>query len=196
MANWYAVQLAAGMQTMDRHQNRPRIECELDRTGIQHFNPTELRRHIHHRTKKPIHKRWPLLPGYAFVTGDFDWPSLKAVKGVVEVLGDRDAPVVIPPIAIEGLQIAEAALFDKFIKSEIRARFGKTTIDQRRLARLFPKGSLVRVHADHWGGLMAKVEAVTGRESVKVMVEILGRMTPVEIGAEHLERVELFEKVA
>lgn len=189
MANWYAVQIAPGMQRLEKHQNIPIIELEMDRADIECFNPTELKQLVHHRTKKPIHRRFALIPGYVFVTGNFSWPDLKAVKGVQEVLGTREEPLPINNTAIEQLRLAEAALFEKFLRLE-RARLMKQShFSANHLSKLFPKNSLVRIHGDLWGGTQAKVTGTTGRHTVKAMVEILGGMVPVEIGVENLERV-------
>ena len=191
MAKWYVAQIWSGMQRPEKHTNIPKIEYDLQKLGIEHFNPTELKRYIHHRTKRPIHRREALVPGYVFVTGNFQWPDLMNLNGVMNVIGFQGEPYVIPDRSIEQLRLAEAFAFDEFIKEDIRSRGGKTSgFTKDRLAQIFPKGSLVRIHSDIWGTKQSvKVLGATGRETIKVLVEMLGAMVPVEIGVENVEKV-------
>lgn len=189
MAKWYVAQIQTIAQQPDKFENRPRIEVELDRLDIDHFNPTQIEVCIHRRTKKPVHRRSALIPGYVFITGDFSWVDLKSAKGVVDIIGVHGEPYAVPSSAIDELKLEEARLFDKFLRDEAYRLIGKRRYNKRLLANLFPKGSLVRIHSDNWGTLMATVDEATGRGTVKVMVDLLGRLTPVETGVENLEKV-------
>ena len=83
--------------------------------------------------------------------------------------------------------------FDETRAAKLRRKeIGRTR--KATAAMQFPAGSDIRVrkdfaHAHPFGGFFGKVESVRGKGVVTAMIELFGRLTPVEFQADEIERV-------
>ncbi|MDH3232215.1 MAG: hypothetical protein OEQ29_01720 [Alphaproteobacteria bacterium] len=192
--DWYAVQTGAGAYRLHKCDDDEicltNIEIALGRSGFEFYLPIERRIIFHHRTKKLIRKRFPLLPGYVFVANVSNWPALCDVDGVVSVLGTCGAPLKIPMTDMARLDHAEATINEEIEQAQARLEMSHRRMTSRRLARMFPPGSSVCVKTGHIiAGLVGKVTATTGRKTVRATFDILGDMVPVEIAFDELDLV-------
>lgn len=122
---WYAIRITPGAfrdARIIRYHRGPRdglktvrtaidgwsaIEMEFQERQISYYLPVEHEEIIHHRTKQPIQKRKPLLPGYVFIKSPKDWFSLHSIRGVIGVMGSCGVPIIVPEPDIDALRRAE-----------------------------------------------------------------------------------------
>lgn len=100
--DWYAVRTAPGAQRMARHiEGAPIsrvgesiIERNLRNEGVSVYMPAYWYEGIHHRTRKIIQRRLPLLVGYAFVNlENLNFEKVRDVDGVVCFLRSEFGPL-------------------------------------------------------------------------------------------------------
>ena len=166
------------------------IEYELAAHGFTAYLPVETRDLIHHRTKKLITRRFPLLAGYVFVENPHDWVSLQNLTCVIGALGSGGVPIVINQIDIDRLKEAEAANMESVERSR-RARLEKSKqVTRRNAMKSFPVGIEVEINHPVIGRQFAKVTG-TGRDNtVKAMAEFLGGLVPVEVPRDAVTAIE------
>lgn len=159
-------------QTKPRQEPRVIRELRIRTNGIEPFLPRiEVTRHHAGR-------RWtglePLFPGYLFVRMQATWQEFAAVRwipGVHRLLGDGDRPIEVPDPLIETIQARLAPL--GFV------RIGFT----------LEPGARVRILRGPFTGLEGILERPTSRQDrVRVLLQILGTVVPVEIDPLDLER--------
>jgi transcription antitermination factor NusG len=198
-AQWFALRLKAGAARPYRHDERlTNIEWSLKREGMECYMPMELAMKIHHRTKKTIDKRFPLIPGYAFIQAIHDeqnWKKVRECDFVASIIGIGGTPLPLPTAQIELIQMAEASMrelyeYQKALRAyEEEQRLRKVT---RRVASgQYPAGSVVTIGRQHrlFAGRRATIIAATGRNTIKAVIETLNGMANAEIPIELVERV-------
>lgn len=127
--NWYAIRVKPGAvhphatwrrepisensekTSFNRQQNAEMtmLEAAMEDIGVECFVPMERKGLIHHRTKRQIIRRFPLLPGWAFVAGVRDWMAVEAISHVMNFRTDNP-PTRISESEIEKIRIAEAEI--------------------------------------------------------------------------------------
>jgi transcription antitermination factor NusG len=194
--NWYAIRLKPNAQRLSKQDARlTNIEWSLSQEGIEHYLPQERREIIHHRTKKPIDKRYPLIPGYAFVCGVDDWLKLHKCDFVAGVLGVRGTPMSIRSSHVEAIMAAEEKIREDYEKAKAfrrqKERERDEHIPQRRLRVMFPAGSTISIDGSHsmLAGMRGRVVDATGRQTIKAMIETLNGMVNAEIPVSYIEKV-------
>lgn len=190
-AKWYAIRLKPSAQRPAKQDPRlTNIELSLSQEGFEHYMPLERREIIHHRTKKPIDKQYPLIPGYAFVCDPYDWLKLHQCDFVAGVLGVRGTPISLLPTVIDGIRDAEAVILAEYERQKAmrrqrdrEAEERKKHIPQRRARQMFPAGSPIVVDKTHvlLGGMRGRVVDATGRQTIKAMIETLNGMVMAEM---------------
>jgi hypothetical protein len=193
---WYAIRLKPNAQRPSKQNERlTNIEFALSQEGIDHYMPLERREIIHHRTKKPIDKRYPLIPGYAFVSGVNDWLQLHKCDFVAGVLGVRGTPLSILPSHIEAIMQAEECIMVEYERQKAlrrqREKDRDEHIPQRRLRVMYPAGSVIAIDGTHsmLGGMRGRVVDATGRQTIKAVIETLNGMVNAELPVSFVERV-------
>ncbi|MDR7543870.1 MAG: transcription termination/antitermination protein NusG [Armatimonadota bacterium] len=163
---WYAV------QTKPRREER--VLCWIrTRAGLPIFLPKveALRR----RGPRRVVVVEPLFPSYVFVHMTLEpesWHAVKWAPGVRRILGTDDMPIPVPPEAMRLL----------------RDRCGEGEIV--RWAPEFRPGERVRVARGPFEGLVGILERPAARgHRVRVLLELLGHPTPVEMDATDVESV-------
>lgn len=155
---WFVLQTAV--------HGEDKVAKALAEMGFQSYAPM-MRKDIWHRQKtKLVTRKFRLFNRYLFAYLPIDagqWKTLEDIKEVDYVLGANGVPCPVPAAEIERFKSAEAArLFDD------------TKQDR------FPMGSRVRAVGGPFGGFAGRVVSVAGRGIVHAMLEIFGRMVPVQ----------------
>lgn len=179
---------------------RSNIKCErkaadnLRKAGFETYLPMmrferkNKRTHTIRTLERPLMLRYLFLalPRHAQHFG-----FARACEGVERILGDvENHPIPVPFALVNGLFLAETNLeFDDTREARIHrkeeARTKKATV-----ALKFFAGSEWRVIDGPFASFNAEVENVTSAGLVRVLVSIFGRMTPVELEPDQLERIE------
>lgn len=168
------------------------VEYALRHSGFGFYLPRMRKEIVHHRTHKQIVRTFPLFTGYIFVGTLQKAPRFRDMldaKGIARLLGFDGRPFSIDPSTVVRFMEAENAMaFDDTREARIRRRQeGRTQIDTIRMQ--FPVGSLQRITEGAFAGFNGQVESVVGKGIVKVMVDIFGRLTPIDTPVEYLRQV-------
>ncbi len=194
--SWYAIKTRPGTQ----RPATPRIGAPEERKGefiiernlrdadIEIYMPSFRKDIKHHRTKELIERRFAMIVGYSFVylpTADFY--RLSRVDGVTSILGVAGYPTRISNFDVESIRDAEATA-GAALDRERDARKKRT---RKELQEEFPKDFKVRIAPEHRmvGGMLATVLDVTGRNTVKAVVEYLGGLIHVDLPLELIDKV-------
>ncbi|TAX57128.1 hypothetical protein ELI01_18800 [Rhizobium leguminosarum] len=198
-AKWFALRLKPGAGRPYRNDERlTNIEWSLKREGIDYYMPMELAMKIHHRTKKTIDKRFPLIPGYAFmraIPNEQNWRKVAECDFVSSIIGINGTPLALPAAQVELIQMAETSLrelyeYHKALRAyEEAQRLRKVT--RRVAAEQFPAGGVVTISKEHrlFAGRRATIVAATGRNTIKVIIDRLNGLANAEIPLEFVEEV-------
>lgn len=178
---------------------RTNIRCErraarsLRAAGYRVYSPTFRKSVIHRRTKKRIIRRYALMPGYIFVRmtrlsrdGRPDWFALRGCDGVEAVLGIRGEPLAIPRQDVARMMAEQRSRkFDDVYVEKVSGRRR-----QKDLQATFKRGRRIRAKEGAFSGLDLTVRSVTSQGRILAMLELFGRLTPVEIDVEHVEPLD------
>jgi transcription termination/antitermination protein NusG len=173
---WYIIHAYSGFERKVRES----IESRVQAFGLQNrigrvMIPTEPVTEIVNGKKRTVERVF--LPGYVLVEMDLDndlWHVIKNTPRVTGFLGTGDKPVA----------LSEAEVSSILFRSEI-------TKDKPRLKIKFEKNESVRITEGPFANFNGIVDEVNeDRETVKVMVTIFGRSTPVELEFGKVEKVE------
>jgi transcription antitermination factor NusG len=195
MTEWYAIKARPGTQ----RRASPRIGEAADRkgefiierslrdAGFDVFMPAFRRDIKHHRTKELQERRFAMLVGYCFVDlPSRDFYSLARVDGVTAIMGAAGRPFPIPRWHIDDLLGAEA-------EADAKLEWERNRRRKRNKAELKEEyeGKVVTISPAHRlvGGMLATVLDVTGRNTVKTMVQTLNGLVRVEVPLELVEKV-------
>jgi transcription termination/antitermination protein NusG len=172
---WYIIHAYSGFERKVRESLEGRIEA----FGLQNrigriMIPTEPVTEIVNGKKRTIERVF--LPGYVLVEMDLDndlWHVIKNTPRVTGFLGTGDKPVALSEEEVGSI------LF--------RAESAK---EKPRLKIKFEKNESVRITDGPFANFNGVVDEVNeDRETVKVMVTIFGRSTPVELEFSKVEKV-------
>jgi transcriptional antiterminator NusG len=173
---WYIIHAYSGFERKVRESLEGRVQA----FGLQNrigrvMIPTEPVTEVVNGKKRTVERVF--LPGYVLVEMDLDndlWHIVKNTPRVTGFLGTGDKPV---------------ALSDEEVGSILfRTDVSK---DKPRLKIKFEKNESVRITEGPFANFNGLVDEVNeDRETVKVMVTIFGRSTPVELEFGKIEKVE------
>jgi transcription termination/antitermination protein NusG len=172
---WYIIHAYSGFERKVRESLEGRIEA----FGLQNrigriMIPTEPVTEIVNGKKRTIERVF--LPGYVLVEMELDndlWHVIKNTPRVTGFLGTGDKPVA----------LSEEEVSSILFRAE-------TSKEKPRLKIKFEKNESVRITDGpfaNFNGIVDEVNEV--RETVKVMVTIFGRSTPVELEFSKVEKV-------
>lgn len=172
---WYIIHAYSGFERKVRES----IETRVQAFGLQNrigrvMIPTEAVTEITNGKKRTVERVF--LPGYVLVEMDLDndlWHVIKNTPRVTGFLGTGDKPV---------------ALTDDEVGSILfRSDSSK---DRPRLKVKFQKSESVRITEGPFANFNGVVDEVNeDRETLKVMVTIFGRSTPVELDFGKVEKI-------
>jgi transcriptional antiterminator NusG len=173
---WYIIHAYSGFERKVRES----IESRVQAFGLQNrigrvMIPTEPVTEIVNGKKRTVERVF--LPGYVLVEMDLDndlWHVIKNTPRVTGFLGTGDKPVA----------LSEAEVSSILFRSEVSK-------DKPRLKIKFAKNESVRITEGPFANFNGVVDEVNeDRETVKVMVTIFGRSTPVELEFGKVEKIE------
>jgi transcriptional antiterminator NusG len=173
---WYILHAYSGFERKVRESIASRVEAfglgdKVGRVMI----PTEPVTEIINGKKRTVERVF--LPGYVLVEMELDnemWHVLKDTPKVTGFLGTGDKPVALTEDEVSGI----------LFRSE-------TAKDKPRLKIKFEKNEQVRITDGPFANFNGVVDEINeDRETLKVMVTIFGRSTPVELEFGKVEKIE------
>jgi transcriptional antiterminator NusG len=173
---WYILHAYSGFERKVRESIASRVEAfglsgKVGRVMI----PTEPVTEIVNGKKRTVERVF--LPGYVLVEMELDndlWHILKDTPKVTGFLGTGDKPVA----------LSEEEVSSILFRSE-------TSKDKPRLKVKFEKNEQVRITDGPFANFNGVVDEINeDRETMKVMVTIFGRSTPVELEFGKVEKIE------
>ena len=173
---WYILHAYSGFERKVRESIESRVEAFglKDKVG-RVMIPTEPVTEIVNGKKRTVERVF--LPGYVLVEMELDnelWHVLKDTPKVTGFLGTGDKPVA----------LSEEEVSSILFRSE-------TTKDKPRMKIKFEKSEQVRITDGPFANFNGVVDEVNeDRETLKVMVTIFGRSTPVELEFGKVEKIE------
>jgi transcriptional antiterminator NusG len=169
---WYVIQALTGQE--DRVKQA--IELTIASKGLkdkvfQVLVPTEETVEI--KGGKRIEKVKKMFPGYVFLEMILDeesWYLIRQTPGVARFIGTKIKPT---PVSDKEMQ-------------RVLKQLGK----EERLEITFEKGEVVRVISGPFRGYTGSVDEVNAEKGkLKVLINIFGRDTPVEVNFEHAQKI-------
>ena len=173
---WYILHAYSGFERKVRESIESRVEAFglKDKVG-RVMIPTEPVTKIVNGKKRTVDRVF--LPGYVLVEMELDnnlWHVLKDTPKVTGFLGTGDKPVA----------LSEEEVSSILFRSE-------TAKDKPRLKIKFEKNEQVRITDGPFANFNGVVDEINeDRETLKVMVTIFGRSTPVELEFGKVEKIE------
>ncbi len=173
---WYIIHAYSGFERKVRES----LESRIQAFGLQNrigriMIPTEPVTELRNGKKYTIERVF--LPGYVLVEMDLDnnlWHVLKDTPKVTGFLGTGDKPVALSEEEVSGI----------LFRSE-------TSKDKPRMKIKFEKSEQVRITDGPFANFNGVVDEINeDRETLKVMVTIFGRSTPVEMEFGKVEKIE------
>src|ERR1700710_524083 len=173
---WYIIHAYSGFERKVRESLESRIrafglENRIGRIMIPTEPVTEIR-----NGKKYVIER-VFLPGYVLVEMELDndlWHVIKNTPRVTGFLGTGDKPVA----------LSEAEVSSIIFRSD-------SSKDKPSMKVKFAKGEQVRINEGAFANFNGAVDDVNeDKQTLKVMVSIFGRPTPVELTFSNVERAE------
>ncbi|RWQ12355.1 transcription termination/antitermination NusG family protein [Mesorhizobium sp.] len=159
------------------HHAEKDVDKSLEKAGIERWFPVEKRlRNAPHAKRKVVY-HVPALPGYVFVrvlNRDETWSALLNLDGVRAVLGGALGPV----------PIAEC----KYL--ELKKKLEEKSTDEAVVEAAFPLGARVLIEEGPFASFPGTIDRVMDEQRAVVMVEIFGRMTPIELGLAQITKSE------
>src|ERR1700741_4205270 len=173
---WYILHAYSGFERKVRES----IESRVQAFGLQNrigrvMIPTEPVTEIVNGKKRTVERVF--LPGYVLVEMDLDndlWHVIKNTPRVTGFLGTGDKPVA----------LSEAEVSSILFRSEVSK-------EKPRMKVKYEKSEQVRITDGPFANFNGVVDEINeDRETLKVMVTIFGRSTPVELAVGKVDRIE------
>jgi transcriptional antiterminator NusG len=173
---WYIIHAYSGFERKVRES----LESRIQAFGLQNrigriMIPTEPVTELRNGKKYTIERVF--LPGYVLVEMELDndlWHVIKNTPRVTGFLGTGDKPVALTEAEVSSILFRSESAKDK-PSSKIK----------------FEKGEQVRINEGPFANFNGTVDDVNeDRQTLKVMVSIFGRSTPVEIEFAKVDKME------
>jgi len=173
---WYIIHAYSGFERKVRES----LESRISAFGLQNkigriMIPTEPVTELRNGKKYTIERVF--LPGYVLIEMDLDndlWHVIKNTPRVTGFLGTGDNPVALSE------QEVSSIIFRSDVSKE------KPTLKIK-----FDKGEQVRINEGPFANFTGAVDEINeDKQTLKVMVSIFGRSTPVEIEFSKVDKVE------
>lgn len=170
---WYVIQTYSGQedkvkQAVEQTIKLLGIEERVSQVLIPEEDFVEL------KGKKRVEKKRKMFPGYVFLEMRLDdetWHAIRQTPGVARFIGTKVKPT---PVSDREMQ-------------RVLKQIG---IKEEKLEIAFEKGEAVRVISGPFRGYTGTIDEINpDREKLKVLINIFGRDTPVEVNFEHAEKI-------
>src|SRR5690242_7967391 len=172
---WYIIHAYSGFERKVRESIESRVQAFGLQTRIGRVMiPTEPVTEIVNGKKRTVERVF--LPGYVLVEMDLDndlWHVIKNTPRVTGFLGTGDNPVA----------LSEQEVSSILFRSDVSK-------DKPTLKIKFEKGEQVRINEGPFANFTGAVDEINeDKQTLKVMVSIFGRSTPVEIEFSKVDKV-------
>jgi transcriptional antiterminator NusG len=169
---WYVIQTFTGHEDKVKQAIEQTIELKsLQKKVFQVLVPTEETVEI--KGGKRIEKVKKMFPGYVFlemVLDEESWYLIRETPGVARFIGTKVKPT---PVSEREMQ-------------RVLKQLGR----EERLEITFEKGEAVRVISGPFRGYTGTVDEINAEKGkLKVLINIFGRDTPVEVNFEHAQKI-------
>ena len=169
---WYVLQTLTGQEEKAKQALAQTIETEnLGKRVFQVLVPLE--ETIEIKGGKRVEKVRKMFPGYVFVEMILDeetWYLIRQTAGVARFIGSKVRPT---PVSDKEMQ-------------RVLKQLGK----EEKLEVEFERGEAVRVISGAFRGYTGTVDEINAEKGkLKVLINIFGRDTPVEVNFEHAQKI-------
>lgn len=170
---WYVIQTYSGME----EKVRDAIMGNLDQMGLKNkveqiLVPEE--EVVELKGTRRIEKKKKMFPGYVFLEMELDdesWYAIRQTPGVARFIGTKVKPT---PVSDREMQ-------------RVLKQIG---VKEEKLEIAFERGESVRVISGPFRGYTGTVDEINSdKGTLKVLINIFGRDTPVEVNYEHAEKI-------
>lgn len=170
---WYVIQTYSGQedkvkQAIDQTVEMLGLQAKISKVLVPEEDVVEL------RGKQRIEKKKKMYPGYVFLEmalDDESWYAMRQTPGVARFIGTKVKPT---PVSDREMQ-------------RVLKQIG---IKEEKLEVAFEKGETIRVISGPFRGYTGTIDEINAdREKLKVLINIFGRDTPVEVNFEHAEKI-------
>ena len=175
--NWYVIQTASGHENRVKEHITKRIKT-LD-ADDKIFNVIVPEKDVTRiRDGKRVEKKEREFPGYVLIEmlmDDETWRIVKGTPGVTRFIGNNKQPVPIPPSEVRRI----------LRKSQVitKTKEGKKIID-------VVVGESVKIQSGPFEDFIGEITEINEeRETVKALVSIFGRSTPVELSFDQIAKL-------
>jgi len=124
--------------------------------------------------KRTIERKRKMYPGYVFIEAALDnelWYVLKSTAGVARFIGTKVKPTPV-------------------LDREMQRVLKQIGVKAEKLDIAFEKGEAVRIISGPFRGYTGSIDEINAdREKLKILINIFGRDTPVEVNFEHAEKL-------
>ena len=150
-----------------------RAVANLSRQGFETFMPMQKKTVRHARQLTEVFR--PVFPGYLFIRfgkNRSDWRKINSTLGVAHLVSfEKSMPAPVPQALMSGLQARCDA------KNCLRPP------DDLKI------GEQVRMAAGAFAGFVGEVEKLIGDDRIRLLYEIMGQKSRIDISQEDLERL-------
>ena len=173
--HWYIIHTYSGFEqkVADSLRGRAQAFGFAEQIG-QILIPTE--EVVEVRSGKKVVSKRMMYPGYVLVEMDMNddlWHAVKSTPRVTGFVGGGNTPVPLSATEVNDILYRQA-----------------TSADRPRPKQTFEKGETVRINDGPFSNFSGKVDEVNAeRNTVRVLVTIFGRATPVELEFGQVEKV-------
>ncbi len=178
--NWYILQVYSGYERRVLESIEESVEKKGLESRIQEiFIPTQEVLQMRYGKKNNVKKN--LIRGYVFISMDINdqlFHLIKSVTGVSKFLGSLDKNGV--PFPVSQIEI------DKMLNMVDNQNSVSTNIN-----KLFEVGEEVRITSEPFSSFKGIIQEIgEDKMKLKVSVSIFGRMTPVELEYNQVEKIK------
>lgn len=172
-SRWYVIQALSGKEEKVKEAIEKNIQrLNMDKKIFEVLIPEE--EVVEIKGAKRIERKKKMFPGYVFlnmILDDESWYAIRQTPGVARFIGTKIKPT---PVSDREMQRVLKQLGVKEEKLEVE----------------FKKGQTVRVISGPFRGYTGTVDEINqDKEKLKVLINIFGRDTPVEVNFEHAEKI-------
>ncbi|NQU17320.1 MAG: transcription termination/antitermination factor NusG [Candidatus Saganbacteria bacterium] len=170
---WYVIQTYSGQEEKVQEALMQTIDMlHLQEVVAQILIPEE--EIVELKGRKRIEKKRKMFPGYVFlemILTEETWYAIRQTPGVSRFIGTKVKPT---PVSDREMQRVLKQIGAKEEKLEIA----------------FKKGETVRIISGPFRGYTGIIDEINpDKEKLKVLINIFGRDTPVEVNFEHAEKI-------
>lgn len=175
--NWYVVQTASGHENRVKEHIKQRIKTLQADDKI--FNVIVPEKDITRiRDGKRVEKKEREFPGYVLIEmlmDDETWRIIKGTPGVTRFIGANKQPLPVPPSEVRRILRKNQVI--------TKTKEGKKIID-------VIVGESVKIQSGPFEDFIGEITEINEeRETVKALVSIFGRSTPVELAFDQIQKL-------